>query len=96
MSARARELVVGDVVYFVGLHQSRTGLIVRAPVCGQVLTCWPGTARLVGRPSAMTLELHLEDGTVRSFQLKTAAVLLVRERAAIPSETRQVDPHVGP
>ena len=60
--AAFQDISVGDVVWYEALHQSRTGMIHRAPVQGRILAIWPTVSRLLRRTSAVTLEMEVEDG----------------------------------
>ena len=91
------DVVVGDEVWFVGLHQSRTGMVLMAPVRGRVVAVWPTLSRLVRLRQPLTLEVQLDGGQVRHFPVGRRTRLFVgqpaQEPATPPDETSSEAQH---
>ena len=80
--AAFQDIRVGDVVWYEALHQSRTGMIHRAPVQGRIISIWPTVSRLLRRTSAVTLEMEVEDGRQRRLLISRRDVVYVKLAAA--------------
>ena len=76
--AAFQDISVGDVVWYEALHQSRTGMIHRAPVQGRILAIWPTVSRLLRRTSAVTLEMEVEDGRQQRLLMSRRDMVYVK------------------
>jgi hypothetical protein len=80
--AAFQDISVGDVVWYEALHQSRTGMIHRAPVQGRIISIWPTVSRLLRRTSAVTLEMEVDDGRQRRLLMSRRDVVYVKLASA--------------
>jgi hypothetical protein len=76
--AAFRDISIGDVVWYEALHQSRTGMIHRAPVEGRIIAIWPTVSRLLRSTSAVTLELEVEGGPQQRVLMGRRDVVYVK------------------